>query len=133
MPISVFVFYGTKKIGLFSVFFLFCFRIVVFEQSPHGNADPLVFDVDVNDLDLNDIANSNNILYIFYPLVSQLRNVNQTVYAVNDLCKCTKWSDGNDGCIDYVILMIICLELLPRVVLGLLIAQRDPVEIIILI
>ena len=53
--------------------------------------------------------------------------MDQTVYAVNDLCKCTERSDGNDRCIDLVANLVVCLELLPRIVFLLLVAQRDAV------
>ena len=66
--------------------------VLIFQQRTHGDGDTLVVDVDVNDLDLDYIADRNDILYIFNTLVSQLRNVDQTVYAVNDLCECTERS-----------------------------------------
>ena len=101
--------------------------VLIFQQRTHGDGDTLVVDVDVNDLDLDCIADRNDILYIFNTLVSQLRYVDQTVYAVNDLCKCTERSDGNDGCVDHIANSIVCLELLPRIVFLLLVAQGNAV------
>ena len=55
--------------------------VVLLQQCTHGDRDPLVFDVDVNDLYPYNITNGNDVLDIFHTLVSQLRNVDQTVYA----------------------------------------------------
>ena len=104
---------------------------LVIQQCTHRNADALVRDVDVDDLYLDNVAHGNDVLDILNTLVSQLRNVDQTVYAVNDLCECTERSDGNDSCIDLVANLVGCLELLPRIVFLLLVAQRNPVVLLV--
>ena len=45
--------------------------VLIFQQRTHGDGDTLVVDVDVNDLNLDYIADRNDILYIFNTLVSQ--------------------------------------------------------------
>ena len=57
--------------------------VVLLQQCTHGDGDPLVFDVDVNDLYPYNVTNGNDVLDIFHTLVSQLRNVNQTVYTLS--------------------------------------------------
>ena len=101
------------------------FLSVVFQQSFHGQADTFLFEVDVSDLNLNFLTDGQNVLRFVDSLVGDLRNVDQTVNAWDDLSECTESSHGNNFSGNYAANFVISLENFPRIVLGFLVAQGD--------
>ena len=51
--------------------------------------------------------------------------MDKTINAGNDLCECTERSDGNDLALNIVAFLVLILELDPRIVLVLLVAEGD--------
>ena len=76
-------------------------------------------------LNLNFLTDGQNVLRFVDSLVGDLRNVDQTVNAWDDLSECTESSHGNNFSGNYAANFVISLENFPRIVLGFLVAQGD--------
>ena len=82
-------------------------------------------DVNFSNLYVNFLTYRKDVVYIIYSLIGNLRNMNQTVNAFNNLSKCTERRYRNYSCLNNIAYIIIILEFNPRVVLSLFKAKRN--------
>ena len=70
------------------------------QECADGQADLLVLVVDVDDLSINDLTDLQLVSGLTDLVISDLRNVDQTVHTVNDLSECTEGHQVDDlnGC-----------------------------------
>ena len=87
----------------------------------------MVFGVDINDLCVNNLTESENFCGSSDSSVSDLSDVDETVNAGDDLCKCTEGHHGNDGYGSNVIDGVLVSEELPRIGVFSLVAEGDSV------
>ena len=95
------------------------------EASLHGQADALAIKVNIDQLNLDHVADLQNVGNLVHALVADLADVDQTVNARQNADKCTELGDGNDRSLELRADGILVLELLPGVVLFLLVAQGN--------
>ena len=109
------IFFVVKE-ELFSVCNFFCWSFNSFEESADGEGDLLVFHVDFCDLSVDLLANLENFFWLADTLVSDLRNVDETVNAWHYFCECAEWHELYDFNVSNIACCILFNELCPWVI-----------------
>ena len=103
-----------------------CFRLgLLFEQRLDRKADSAAFEVQFSDLDINLLANRQNIGGLAHPLAGDLADVYQPIDAGNQLGKSAERGQRDDLDRNNLSNRVVVLQDGPRIILVLLIAKGD--------
>lgn len=94
-------------------------------ESADGQGDLVIFGVDSGDLCLDDVADGKNLFGLADAAVCDLRNVDQTVNAGQDLCESAEGHELYDLDLCGIADIVVSGELDPGILVGILVAKGD--------
>ena len=94
-----------------------------------GEREPAALAVDLDDLDVDRLALRDDLARVLDVMLRELGDVHEPLDAREDLDEGSEGDDLRHASLDDVVLAVALGHLLPRVVLGLLEAERDPLPV----